>query len=291
VKSLRIFDSLRSARRWGVLGLALVLMVAVGLGQAQQSTVQVFVQVSNEGCRGGVQIAQFTFIKGSALLAVRLVTPPIEVAYQETRQFEFELNDTPTAVNLRGTIGGQQPLDVTAPVGTTEYECGVIELIVPGEEPEPTEGPELPPELGGIAPGMSPQQVISRLQLNGFDLEVQGSEAEPKLSDVSDPLMIGALGPGLTGVGYWVSGPGQLRAVVLGDRPGTNMVLLVVSNFAGFCLSLTPPGGGLTLFCDRPAAFAPLTTIGGGPVPGTVFLVLVLKIGGSTQPFVLSLSG
>lgn len=289
MKSLKVVNPLRKARSWGVLGLVLALMVAVGYGQ--QSTVEALVQVSNEGCRGGVQIAQFTFIKGSALLAVRLVTPPIEVAYHETRQFKFELSDTPTAVNLRGTIGGQQPLDVTAPVGTTEYECGVIELTIPGEEAGPSEGPQLPPELGGIAPGMSPQQAISRLQANGFDLVVQGSEAEPKLSDVSDPLMIGALGPGLTGIGYWVSGPGQLRAAVLGDRPMTNMVLLVVSNFAGFCLSLTPAGGGLALFCDRPAAFAPVTTIGGGPVPGTVFLILVLKIGGPTQPFVLSLAG
>jgi len=277
------------AWRWGVLGLALALMVAVGYGQAQQSTVEVVVQVSNDSCRGGVQIAQFTFLKGSALLAVRLVTPPIEVAYQETRQFKFELNDTPTAVNLRGTIGGQQPLDVTAPVGTTEYECGVIELIVPGGT-APTEGPQLPPELGGITPGMSPQQAISRLQANGFDLAVQGSEAEPKFGNVADPLIVGALGPGpLMGIGYWASGPGQLRSAVIFDRPAANMVLLVLSNMGGFCFSITPVGGGLTLFCDRPAAFAPATTFGGGPVPGTVFLILVLKIGGPTQPFVLSL--
>jgi hypothetical protein len=272
-----------------MLGLILALMIAVGYGQAQQP-VQVFVQVSNEGCRGGVQISQFAFLRGSNLLGVKLFAPPVEIAYGETRQFEFELGDAPTAVNIRGTINRQQPLEVTAPVGVTEYECGLIQVSVSGEQP--TEGPQLPPELSGIAPGMPPQQVISRLQANGFDLEVQGSEAEPKFGNVDDPLIIGALGPGfLTGVGYWASAPGQLRSAVIFDRPAINMVLLVVSNFGGFCFSITPVGGGLTLFCDRPAVLAPSTTFGGGPVPGTVFLVLVLKLGGPTQPFVLSLSG
>jgi len=78
------------AWRWGVLGLALVLMVAVGYGQAQQSTVQTIVQVSNDNCRGGVQISQFTFFKGSNLLAMKLFAPATEIAYQETRQFELD---------------------------------------------------------------------------------------------------------------------------------------------------------------------------------------------------------
>jgi len=238
-----------------------------------------------------VQISQFTFFKGSNLLAMKLFAPATEIAYQETRQFEFGLREAPTAVNIRGTINRQQPLDVTAPVGTTQYECGLIQLSLPGQ-PTPSEGPQLPPELGGITPSLSPQQAISRLQANGFDLAVQGSEAEPKFGNVADPLIIGALGPGfLTGVGYWASAPGQLRSAVIFDQPAANMVLLVFSNMGGFCFSITPVGGGLTLFCDRPAVLAPSTTFGGGPVPGTVFLILVLKIGGPTQPFVLSLAG
>ncbi|MGQ9601665.1 MAG: hypothetical protein ACUVQU_03785 [Candidatus Bipolaricaulia bacterium] len=290
MKDLKLF---RSARSWGVLLLALVLLMGVGFSQTQQASVQAIVQVSNQSCRGGVQLVQFTFIRDSTPFAIKLFAPAIGIGVGEAQKFSFELTQRPTAVNIRGTIERQRPLDVTAPIGVTQYECGLIEFSIVGEEvpPTPTEGPQLPPQLSGLAPGMAPAQVLALLQARGFELTVQGSEAQPKISDASDPLLIGALGPAiLTGVGYFVSGPGQLRAAVLTDQPTTNMVLLVVSNFGGFCFSLTPPGGGVTLFCDRPAAFAPATTFGGGPVPGTVFLVLILKIGGPTMPFVLSLS-
>ncbi len=104
---------------------------------------------------------------------------------------------------------------------------------------------------------------------------------------------MGALGPGLQAVGYWVSsGTGQLRAAVTYDRPATPVVLWVVGiPTLATCFSVPPPGGGLTVFCDRPALFAPFTTFNGGPVPGIVFFVLVIKVGGPTMPFVLSLAG
>jgi len=278
----------RSARSWGVLILALAVLFAFGYGQAQQP-VQAVVIVSNEVCKGGVQLVQFVFLRDGVPFAIKLFAPAVEIGLGERQEFSFELAERPTAVNIRGMIEQQRPLDVTAPLGVTEYECGLIEFLIVGEEVPPEE-PQLPPELRGISPGMTPQQILALLQARGFELVIQGSEAQPKISDVDDPLIIGALGPAiLTGVGYWVSGPGQLRAAVLTDRPGTNMVLLVISNL-GLCFSLTPPGGGVALFCDRPAAFAPVTTFGGGPVPGTVFLVLILKIGGPTMPFVLSLS-
>lgn len=288
---MRIAQVFRSLRGWAALLLVLALLIGVGYGQTQQATVQAVVQISNQSCRGGVQVVQFTFLRDSTPFAIKIFAPAIGIAVGETKTFTFELTEKPTAVNIRGTISLQQALDVTAPVGTTQYACGLIQLSIPGEEAPPTEGPQLPPQLSGLAPGMTPQQVLSLLQARGFEVAVQGSEAQPKISDASDPLIIGALGPAvLTGVGYWVSGPGQLRAAVLTDQPATNMVLLVISNALGFCFSLTPPGGGVALFCDRPAAYAPATTFGGGPVPGTVFLVLILKIGGPTMPFVLSLS-
>ncbi|MCR4405140.1 MAG: hypothetical protein NUW06_07725 [Candidatus Acetothermia bacterium] len=287
---MRTAQVLRSIRGWAALLLALALLIGVGYGQTQQAPVQAVVEISNQSCRGGVQIVQFTFLRDSTPFAIKIFAPAIGIAVGETKTFTFELTEKPTAVNIRGTISLQQALDVTAPVGTTQYTCGLIKLSIPGEEAA-TEGPQLPPQLSGIAPGITPQQALAQLQANGFTLAVQGSEAEPKISDASDPLIIGALGPAvLTGAGYWVSAPGQLRAAVLTDQPATNMVLLVISNALGFCFSITPLGGGVALFCDRPAAFAPATTFGGGPVPGTVFLVLILKIGGPTMPFVLSLS-
>lgn len=288
---MRIAQVFRSLRGWAALLLVLALLIGVGYGQTHQATVQAVVQISNQSCRGGVQVVQMTFLRDSTPLRIQLFVPAQGIAVGETKTFTFELTEKPTAVNIRGTINLQQALDVTAPIGTTQYACGLIQLSLPGEEAPPSEGPQLPPQLSGLAPGMTAQQALAQLQANGFDLAVQGSEAQPKISDASDPLIIGALGPAvLTGVGYWVSGPGQLRAAVLTDQPATNMVLLVISNALGFCFSITPLGGGVTLFCDRPAAYAPATTFGGGPVPGTVFLVLILKIGGPTMPFVLSLS-
>lgn len=288
---MRNLKLLQSARIWGALLLALALLLGVSYGQTQRAPVQAVVEISNQNCKGGVQVVQFTFLRDSTPFAIKIFAPAIGIAMGEMKTFTFELTEKPTAVNIRGTIELRQALDVTAPIGTTQYACGLIRFYIPGEEVPPTEGPQLPPQLSGITPGMAPQQVLSLLQARGFELLVQGSEAQPKISDATDPLIIGALGPAiLTGVGYWVSAPGQLRAAVLTDQPATSMVLLVVSNFGGFCFSITPPGGGVTLFCDRPAAFAPATTFGGGPVPGTIFLVLILKIGGPTLPFVLSLS-
>jgi len=278
------------ARRLGTLGILLVvvLMSFAGAYGQQQAPVEGTLRISNTDCSGGVQITQLVYLRNDAPVRLQILSALIRLG--ETREFPFELSVPPTSVLIRGSAGGQT-FEVNAQIGQTQYTCGTIQLLVSGESAPPTDGDvQLPPELSGIEPGMAPQQVLSRLQMNGFDLDVQGSAANPKLGDVDDPLIIGVLGPGfLTGVAYWVSAPGQLRAALIHDRPTANVVLIVVSNF-GFSLSLTPPGGGLVLFSDRPAALAPTTTWGGGPVPGTTFLVLALKIGGPAMPYVLGLS-
>jgi hypothetical protein len=246
-----------------------------------------------------VQIVQLSWLQQQTLLATQLFTPPVVIPVETKREFKFELRATPTALLVRGAFIGAQgqatALELTVPVGQeTKYECGTILATVAGQQPQPPTGqPPLPPGLPPLMPGMSPQQLISALQAAGATVEVQGSQDKPKIGNADDPLILGALGFGFQAVGYWVSsGTGQLRVAVTYDRPATPVVLWVVGlPTLATCFSVPPPGGGLTLFCDRPALFAPLTTFGGGPVPGVVFFVLVIKVGGPTMPFVLSLAG
>jgi len=285
--------------------LAVLLLVLFTLGNAQSSTqppdgVDVELIVSNEACQGGVQLTQILFLRNGQTISINLRLPATQIPVGSRQRLAFELNDQPTAVNLKGTIGGEAPLDVTAQVGTTQYQCGIVQLVVEGSTaqpsgvaPQPGTGAQLPPQLAGIGPGIGPQQALNQLQANGFDMQVQGTQANPKVGNADDILISSALGAGfLSGFGTWVSsGTFQLRSAVVWDVPSTSMVLIVISNVGGFCASVPPGGGGIALFCDRPGALAPTTTLGNGPVPGNVFLVLVLKIGGPTQPFVLSLAG
>ncbi len=277
---------------WVLLVAVLLLPVSVP-AQGQQPQYEVFLEVTNDHCRQ-LQIAQFFFLRDGRPFHTQLAIPPASVSIGQSREFTFELSQRPTEVQLRGTRNGQT-LNVTARVGTTRFDCGIIVLQVgdevPTERPPVDELPELPAELRGIQPGMSPNQVVSHLRNRGFDVEVQGSEHRPKLGDVDDPLIIGALGPGLTVTGYWVSTTaGSLRAAVVHDRPMSTIFLIVVTNAFDLGIAWPPPGGGLGVFLDRPMALAPGTNFGDAPLSGTAALVLVIKLGGPAQPYVLSLS-
>ena len=286
-------------RLWLFVGLVGLLVAGLGYGPLAQQTIAASAVISNLSCRGGVQIVQLSWLQQQTLLATQLFTPPVVIPVETKREFKFELRATPTALLVRGAFIGAQgqatALELTVPVGQeTKYECGTILATIAGQQPQPPTGqPPLPPGLPPLMPGMSPQQLISALQAAGATVEVQGSQDKPKIGNADDPLILGALGFGFQAVGYWVSsGTGQLRVAVTYDRPATPVVLWVVGlPTLATCFSVPPPGGGLTLFCDRPVLFAPLTTFGGGPVPGFVFFVLVIKVGGPTMPFVLSLAG
>ncbi|MCX8103858.1 MAG: hypothetical protein N3E42_05440 [Candidatus Bipolaricaulota bacterium] len=287
-------------RMWLLVGLVGALLVGLGYGPLAQQTVSATAVISNLTCRGGVQIVQLNWLQGQTLLATQLFAPPILIPVETKREFRFELRAIPTHLQVRGafvaTAGQATALELTVPVGQeVKYECGTILASVAGQQPpQPPAGqPTLPPGLPPLTPGMNPQQLIAALQAAGVTVEVQGTQDKPKIGDADDPLVLGALGPGLQAIAYWVSsGTGQLRAAVTYDRPLVPVVLWVVGlPTLATCFSVPPPGGGLTVFCDRPALFAPFTTFGGGPVPGVVFFVLVIKVGGPTMPFVLSLAG
>lgn len=286
-------------RLWLFVGLVGLLVLGLGYGPLAQQTPSASAVISNLSCRGGVQVVQLGWLQNQTLLATQIFTPPVLIPIETRREFKFELRAVPTHLQVRGAFVGSTgqatALDLTVPLGQeTKYECGTILAAVAGQQPQlPTGQPTLPPGLPPLTPGMNPQQVITALQAAGATVEVQGSQDKPKIGNADDPLILGALGAGFQAVGYWVSsGTGQLRAAVTYDRPATPVVLWVVGiPTLATCFSVPPLGGGLTVFCDRPALFAPLTTFGGGPMSGVVFFVLVIKVGGPTMPFVLSLAG
>ncbi len=293
----------RIARSVMLVLMSLFVLSAVAHAQVTRVTTgsagefEVTVQVSNEQCRE-VQIAQFIFYDARTPIGTQFAIPPATLRTGQAREFTFAFAQRPTRVVIRGTRNGAS-LEAAASVGPNRYECGTIVLGITGEQDvtAPTETPEHVsplehvPELAGIRPGMSPGQVVSQLRGRGFDVEIQGSEDRPKLGDVDDPLIIGALGSGLAVTGYWVSIPGgSLRAAMLHDRPFSSVFLIVVTNAFDIGIAWPPPGGGLGLFLDRPMALAPGTNFGNAPFSGSAALVLVIKVGGPAQPYVLSLS-
>lgn len=276
-------------RRWGTyVGLFLVLTLMVAAGNAlSQQAVTAQLTITNQNCRGGVQIAQFTWLKGSVPFAINLKVPPVNVAVGSSEQLSFELKDTPTAVNLQGTLEQEIPLDVTAPVGTTtQYECGLITLSLVGQTPPTTTPPgtTAPSGKAGLTQGMTPEQVAQALQLNGLAVRTEGDQNNPKLNDVNDPMLLGAQAPLSARLIFASSVTNTLRAVLSWDQPANDLDLLVIGIGGSSCFQLNP-AGLLAELCDR-APFGPAFS------PFGVFAVVVINWSfTNTQAYVLSLAG
>lgn len=287
-----------------ILTLAVVIaLLSVGLIADQAALTQTTSEVQtqkdvtvriNNTCRDTLIAQSFNFSNGQST-QLKLILPGIQVSGGTSQDLKFDdINFSPTSVVVAGVLGNQN-FNATAGINepATVNSCATISLFVGGQTTTPpTTGgqAQLPSDFQGF-PSLSAEQAIQQLQLMGYSVDVQGSSASPKLGDVSDPLLLGALSSGLTARAIFVSAPGQLRASMLYDQPNANLILMVFGG--GFCASLSPTFvglGGLSVNCDRPAALAPFTTIGGGPVPGFVHLVLVIKLGGPALPYVLSLS-
>lgn len=135
---------------------------------------------------------------------------------------------------------------------------------------------------------------MSALQATGAEVQVQGSETKPKLSDAEDPIIVDALPGGFAALGLWVStAAGSLRATVTCDQPNTFVWLWIVPvpNFWNAAMAWSPwPGGGISVALDRPQTYQPLTQWGDAPVPGTLFFVLLIKWDMSPWPFPYVLS-
>lgn len=282
----------------------LIAVLAIGLLAAPDALTQTTTGVQptsstslfvSNTCQVQVTVSIISWFSGSTAIKTQIILPPKSIPAGTTVEFPYDGTTTPTSVQIAGSEGSAA-LNLTVEANSTaKTDCVSASMRVAGQTQPPSEVPNttevpVPNELSGLQ-GLTPQQVITTLQARGFEVNVQGSEANPKVGDVSDPMLLGALPSGFQVSAVFVSAPGQLRAAVSYDQPNANVVLIVIGG--GFCLSLSPTFvgvGGLSVNCDRPAIMAPFTTVGGGPVPGFVFLVLTIKLGGPTLPYVLSLS-
>lgn len=281
------------------------IMVLVALAVpawAQTAGIQVSATISNENCPAGFQLTQVIWLREEQAVGLQILQVLIRQGQSYTvRQ---ELSVMPTHVVIRGMSGGQ-PIEERVPMGqTVKFPCGTIStspgLPTPPAAPTQPTPPEVPIPSGmpslPIRPGMEPAQLLSALQAAGAQVVVQGSQAKPKLSDADDPILVGALPGGFSGLGLWVStAGGSLRVTITYDRPSAFVWVWIVPvpNFWNTAMAWSPwPGGGISVSLDRAQVYQPLTQWGNAPVPGTLFFVLVIKWEMSPWPFpfVLSLS-
>lgn len=281
--------------RAGVFVVVLAAFLVPALSQT--APVQASVAIRNDTCSAGVQLSQIVWVRGEQVIGLQILQ--VLVRLGQTYTSEAQLSAAPTSVVVRGTAQGQA-FEVTVPAGqTVRFACGTLTLTVPGQQPptEPPTGaqPELPAGMPRppLTPGMSPSQLIAALQAAGAQVEVQGSESQPKLGDADDPILVGAFPTGFAARALWVSTTGSLRVAVTHDRPSAFIWLWVVPvpNVWNTATAWSPLTGALSVSLDRTEIYQPFTQWGNAPVPGTLFFVLVIKWDlGPAMPYVLTLS-
>ena len=270
-----------SVRRILIVGLGVLVGLGLVSGGAltQSQTVEVQLTFRNVCEQSTLTIQQIALTAGRSLdLSIVL----IQLGPGESAQFERRLSFVPTRLTVSGQLDGRtfsvefEPLPTERPVRDQGEVGGCLEVfaVIEGGETQP---PPPSPGQKPIVEGQSLQQVLVALQAQGFQIRQEGSEANPKLRDLSDPMFLRAI-PAFNVQVLWVSAPGTLRAVISWDNPAVDLDLLVFG--FGACFQLTPPGV-LAELCDRaPSA----------PVPGVVFAVVIINWSPLPQAYVLSLS-
>lgn len=279
--------------------LMVVLAVLALPGLSQTPPVHARVSVTNT-CAKELHLTHMLWFEGALPIKVEVLR--ITVPLNQTYHHVTELSVHPGAVVVRGIADGKS-FEVRVPMGeTVKFPCGAISAHVEKPPPPPVKppsGPEpvFPPGMPKVPlrPGMSPDEIVRILRAAGAHEEIQGSEDKPKLTDAADPILVGALPGGFAFLGLWVSTTGSLRVAATYDRPAAFVWVWVVPvpNLWDMAMAWSPvPGGGISVSVDRPAIYQPLTQWGNAPVPGTLFLVLVIKweMVPLPFPFVLSLS-
>ena len=275
-----------AVRRMSVVALGVLLVLgglsggALTQSQSQSQTVTVQLNFRNVCEQGTITIQQIAFTAGRSL-DLSLVSIPIGPG--QTAEFSRELSFVPERLAVSGTLDGRtfnvefQPLPTGQPVRDQGEVGGCLEVfaVLEGAGTQPPSQP--PTGQKPIFEGQSLQQVLGLLQAQGFQIRQEGSQANPKLRDLSDPMFLRAI-PGFSVQVVWVGAPGTLRSVITWDNPAVDLDLLVFG--FGACFQLTPPGV-LAELCDRaPSA----------PVPGVVFAVVIINWSPLPQAYVLSLS-
>lgn len=267
---------------------ALIALLGLGvlfggaLTQSQSQNVDVKLTFRNVCEEGTITIQQIAFTAGRSL-DLSIVSIPIRPG--QTAEFARTLPFVPERLGLSGTLDGRtftvefSPLPTERPVRDQGEVGGCLEVfaVLSGGGTQPPQPPSTQPGEKPIAPGMDLNQVLAALQARGFQIRQEGSQSDPKLRDLSDPMLLRAI-PGFSVQLVWVGAPGTLRSVITWDNPAVDLDLLVFG--FGACFQLTPPGV-LAELCDRaPSA----------PVPGVVFAVVIINWSPLPQAYVLSLS-
>jgi hypothetical protein len=270
--------------RWLTLGVALLfsfgLISSNALTQGQQVTVTLtFTNICEDTL---LTLTQIVLQSGLSLhISVERIELPPGQSYELTRELSF----TPRTLTVVGFVDREEfkvtfdPLIYNQPFRDQGEARGCLQIFATlsgGETPPPTAPPT---EAKPIVPGQNLNQVLATLQARGMSVRQEGSQSNPKLGDVSDPMLLRAIS-GFSAQLLWVSAPGTLRSVITWDNPSVDLDLIVFGFPFGFCFQLNP-AGILAETCDR----APF-----GPVSGTVFAVLVINWSPLPQAYVLSLS-
>jgi hypothetical protein len=263
---------------------AVGVLVVVGLGLASgsaltQQEVDVTLSFTNVCQDSTLTVNQIILSAGRSL---DITITAAQIRPGQTVEFRRTLGFTPSRLDVKGSVDGQgfevafDPLQFNTPLRDQGEANGCLQVVVSisGGETQP---PPPPTGTKPIIPGQSLDQVLGTLQAMGLSIRTEGSQADPKLGDVSDPMLLRAI-PGFSAQLLWVAAPGTLRSVITWDNPAVDLDLLVFGFGACFQLS---PAGVLAEICDRAPS---------GPVPGVIFGVLVINWSPTTQAFVLSLS-
>ena len=246
----------------------------------QQQQIQVTVSVSNI-CKENVLTIQIIQLSNGNSLDLQTFIPGEQIKPGEMKDFMRTLAFTPNRLTMRGVIDQTgfsvtfDPLTLNTAVRDQGEAKGCLQVIV--KTSNTGGGTTQPPSQKPVAPGQSLNQVLSALQGLGLSVRTEGSQSNPKFPDVNDPMLLRSIG-GFSVQLLFVSAPGTLRSVITWDQPTVDLDLIVLG--FGFCFQLNPPGL-LAETCDR----APF-----GPVPGTVFAVIIINWSATAQAYVPSLS-
>lgn len=269
-------------RTKNLLAVGLIVLLVSGFVTSSaltQQQVQVTVSISNI-CKENTLTIQIIQLSSGNSIDLQTFIPGEQIRAGETRDFTRTLAFTPSRLTIRGVIDQTgfsvtfDPLVLNTPVRDQGEARGCLQVTVKTGD---TGGTTQPPGQKPVAPGQSLDQVLGSLQGLGVSVSTEGSQANPKLPDVDDPMLLRSIG-GFSAQLLFVSAPGTLRSVITWGSPAVDLDLIVIG--FGFCFQLTPPGV-LAETCDRAPS---------GPVPGAVFAVIIINWSATPQAYVLSLS-
>ena len=276
---------LPKAFKFGALALLAVVFLYSGSALTQSESQPFEIQLTNVCSQGVISLNLISLEVEGSPFPIQATVTNVQIQPGQTITQNGTTTVTPTRLRVLGSFNGEsfaatfEPLQFNVALNDTSVAGGCLQALVQFNASNDGGGTTQPPTTGTkpIVSGQTLDQVIASLSANGIPLDVDGSQANPKIGNVDDPQLL-RLATAFSAQLIWVSAPGQLRSVINWDNPNVDLDLLVFGLGACFQLNGT---GLLAETCDR----APF-----GPVVGNVFAVIVINWSAANQAFVLSLS-